>query len=180
MAHERILIVEDEKITGMDIRQTVQEFGYEPIGPVASGEDAVTSALVQRPDVVLMDIALKGPMDGIQAAEVIRSQYLCPVIYVTAHSNLTTLDRAKVTEPSGWILKPVDEEELHTAIQRALYRHGMEHLTLFRLIGTTRDNARFQQAIPSAIDEEKGSVVEFKQSVGAAPAWPGSSALTGL
>lgn len=130
MAHERILIVEDEKITGMDICHTVQEFGYEPIGPVASGEDAVTSALAQRPDVVLMDIALKGPMNGVQAAEAIRSQYFCPMIYVTAHADQTTLDRAKVTEPSGWILKPVDEEELRRAIQRALSRHAMEHLPL--------------------------------------------------
>jgi two-component system, response regulator PdtaR len=126
MAHELILIVEDEKITGMDIRQTVQEFGYEPIGPVGSAEDAVTVALALRPDVILMDILLKGPMSGIQAAEAIRSKYSCPVIYVTAHSDQTTLDRAKPTEPSGWILKPVDEGELHTAIERALYERRIE------------------------------------------------------
>jgi CheY-like chemotaxis protein len=126
MADELILVVEDERITGMDIRQTVREFGYESVGPVASGQDAVAVALALRPDVVLMDIALKGPMDGIQAAEAIRSKYCCPVIYVTAHSDQTTLDRAKLTEPSGWILKPVDEEELHKAIERALYEHRIE------------------------------------------------------
>jgi CheY-like chemotaxis protein len=126
MADELILIVEDEKITGMDIRQTVREFGYESVGPVASGQDAVTVALALRPDVILMDILLKGPMDGIQAAEAIRSKYSCPVIYVTAHSDQTTLDRAKLTEPSGWILKPVDEGELHKAIERALYEHRIE------------------------------------------------------
>jgi DNA-binding NarL/FixJ family response regulator len=126
MAHEWILIVEDEKITGMDIRQMVREFGYEPIGPVASGEDAVTVALALRPHVILMDILLKGRMDGIQAAEAIRSKYSCPVIYVTAHSDQTTLDRARVMEPSGWILKPVDEEELHKAIERALYEQRID------------------------------------------------------
>lgn len=126
MAHELILIVEDERITGMDIRLIVRQLGYEPIGPVASGEDAVMIALALRPDVVLMDILLKGPMDGIQAAEAIQSQYPCPVIYVTAHSDRTTLDRAKVIEPSGWVLKPVDEEELQKAIEKALYRNRME------------------------------------------------------
>jgi AmiR/NasT family two-component response regulator len=123
MAHGRILIVEDERITGMDLRQTVRELGYEPIGPVASGQDAVTSALALYPDVVLMDINLRRPMDGIQAAEAIRSQYRCPVIYVTAHSDRTTLDRAKVIEPFVYILKPINEEELHKAIKMALYRH---------------------------------------------------------
>ncbi len=126
MAGKLILIVEDEKITGMDIHQTVRELGYESVGPVASGQDAVTVALALRPDVILMDILLKGPMDGIQAAEAIRSEHSCPVIYVTAHSDQTTLDRAKLTEPSGWILKPVDEEELHKAIESALHEQRTE------------------------------------------------------
>jgi len=125
MGYERILIVEDQKITGMDIRKTVQELGYEPIGPVASGEEAVAVALAIRPDVILMDIILKGRMDGIQAALAIRSECSCPVIYVTAHADQTTLDRAKATAPSGWILKPIDEGELHNAIERALCRQRM-------------------------------------------------------
>ena len=126
MTYQRVLIVEDERITAMDICQMVQEMGYEPIGPVASGKEAVTTALAQRPDVILMDIFLKGPMDGIQAAQAIRSQYRCPVIFVTAHADQITRDRAKVTEPSGWVLKPVDEGELHEAIERALCRPRRE------------------------------------------------------
>ncbi|HUJ89580.1 MAG TPA: response regulator [Syntrophorhabdales bacterium] len=126
MAHERILIVEDDVITATEIRQTLQQLGYEPIGPVASGKDAVANGLTLRPDVVLMDIVLKGPMDGIEAAEVIRSKDLCPVIFVTAHSDQSTLDRAKVTAPFGYVLKPITERELHTAIEIALYRHRME------------------------------------------------------
>jgi PAS domain S-box-containing protein len=126
MAHERILIVEDENVGAMLIHQTLQQLGYEPIGPVASGKDAITSALTLRPDVILMDILLEGPMDGIQAAETIRAKYLCPVIYVTADSDQSTLDRAKVTEPLGYILKPINEREVHAAIEMALYRHRME------------------------------------------------------
>jgi DNA-binding NarL/FixJ family response regulator len=120
MAYERVLIVEDEYITGENIRQMLQEFGYEPIGPVASGKDALASALAHSPDVVLMDIFLKGPMNGIQVAEAIRSQSRCPVIYVTAHSDRFTTEMTKTTEPFGRVLKPIDEQELHRAIEKAL------------------------------------------------------------
>ncbi len=145
MADERILIVEDQNITAMDIRQTVQELGYEAIGPVASGNDAVTCALAQRPDVVLMDIMLKGPMDGIEAAQAIRSQYRCPVIYVTAHSDEPTLDRAMITEPFGYILKPINKRELHTAIEMALCRHKLEQ-------GLRESEERYRTAIEYSND----------------------------
>ncbi len=120
VAHERILVVEDEKITGMDICQTVHDLGYEPMGPIASGEDAYEVALSTRPDLILMDITLKGSIDGIAAAVAIRYEYRCPVIFVTAHSDQITFDRARIAEPAGWVLKPVNEEELHTAIEKAL------------------------------------------------------------
>lgn len=122
MAHERILIVEDEKITSMDIRQMLVDFGYRPLGPVASGDDAVASALSLRPDVVLMDIILKGSMNGIQAAEAIRAQSRCPVIFVTGNSDKLTVDSANATQPFGLVLKPIDEHELHAAIEKALHR----------------------------------------------------------
>ncbi len=126
MARERILVVEDENITGFAICQTLQELGYEPIGPIASANDAVARALIVRPDLILMDIVLKGSMDGIQAAEAIQSQHPCPVIYLTAHSDQATLDRAKITAPFGYLLKPVDSRELHTAVEVVLYRGMME------------------------------------------------------
>ena len=126
MTHKRILIVEDEKITAMEMAEHLEQLGYQPLGPCASGEEAVASVLALHPDVVLMDIALNGPMDGIQAAEVIRSTCPCPVIYVTAHSDQATLERAKVTEPFGYVLKPVNERELHIAIEIALYRAKLE------------------------------------------------------
>jgi PAS domain S-box-containing protein len=126
MAHERILIVEDETITAMDICERIRALGYEPLGPVASGRDAIENICVLCPDLVLMDIALRGPMDGVQAAEAIQSTHPCPVVYVTAHSDRSTLDRAKLTAPYGYVLKPVNERELHVAIEIALHRHRME------------------------------------------------------
>jgi DNA-binding NarL/FixJ family response regulator len=120
-AHQRILIVEDEATTSLDIRQRLLEFGYEPLGPVASGDDAVASALSLHPDVVLMDIILKGSMNGIQAAEAIRARSRCPVIYVTGNSDRLTVDSANVTQPFGLVLKPIDERELHAAIEKALW-----------------------------------------------------------
>ena len=125
MAHERILIVEDENITAMDIGTTLQQFGYEPLGPVASGEDAVTSAVTLRPDIILMDILLKEPMDGIQAAQAIRSHYRCPVIYVTGQSGQPIVEQAGIPKASGYIMKPIIEEELHTAIEGALRQPGV-------------------------------------------------------
>ncbi len=120
MAGKRILIVEDESLTALDIRQRVQQLGYEPIGVVACGTDAIKYALTLHPDLILMDIALRGPMDGIQAAAVIRSQYPCPVIYLTAHADESTIDRAQVTDPAGYLAKPLRQCELQTVIELAL------------------------------------------------------------
>jgi two-component system, response regulator PdtaR len=121
MSGERILIVEDEAITGMTIREMVRMFGYEPHGPVVSGQAAVTSALALRPDVILMDIMLKGPMNGIQAARAIRAQYCCPVIYLTGSSDQVRADLVQLTELFDLVLKPIGEQELHAAIKTALH-----------------------------------------------------------
>ncbi len=120
MAGERILIVEDEVITGMELRELVRMFGYEPHGPVVSGKAAVESALALRPDVILMDVMLKGPMTGIEAARAIHAEYRCPVIYLTGSSDQVRTELAQLTEPFGLVLKPIDEHELHGAIKRAL------------------------------------------------------------
>lgn len=122
----RILVVEDERIVSMDIQARLRSLGYEVVGAVTTGEDAVRTAGEQRPDLVLMDIMLEGQMDGIEAAEKIRSQFGLPVVYLTAYADPVTLSRAKVTEPFAYILKPFDERELHGHIEIALYRHQME------------------------------------------------------
>lgn len=126
MAKTRILIVEDEAITAKDIQMTLQDLGYEVAGTAASGEEAIQKAAEHKPALVLMDIRLQGEMDGIEAASRIRSSLDVPVVYLTAHSDKATLERAKITEPFGYILKPFEERELHSNIEMALYKHKTE------------------------------------------------------
>ena len=121
-----ILIVEDEAIVAADLAAKLRQLGHEVVGTAGKGEEAVAMARRLRPQVVLMDIRLKGPMDGVEAAAAIRRQNNVPVIYLTAHSDAATLARAKLTEPFGYILKPFDERELATHIEMALYKHQAE------------------------------------------------------
>jgi two-component system, response regulator PdtaR len=129
-----ILVVEDERITAEDIKSGLECSGYHVIDMVASGKEAIESAGKFHPDLVLMDIKLKGKMDGIEAAGQIKLKYDIPVIYLTAYSDEYTLNRAKATDHSGFILKeeaglikkPFEESELRSAIDITLYRHKME------------------------------------------------------
>ena len=121
-----ILLAEDEGIVARDIANTLKNRGYEVISIVSSGDEAVKRSLEFLPDLVLMDIGLKGDTDGIHAAMEIKNKMHIPVIYLTAYSDDATLQRAKVTEPFGYILKPFEERELYTSIEMALYKHQME------------------------------------------------------
>jgi PAS domain S-box-containing protein len=121
-----VFIGEDELIEAEDIRQTLERLGYTVTGIERSGESVLQSLTTTRPDIVLMDIHLAGSMDGIDTADRIRNLYNIPVIFLTAHADEPTLERAKVTEPYGYILKPFDERELHSAIEMGLYKHRME------------------------------------------------------
>jgi diguanylate cyclase (GGDEF)-like protein/PAS domain S-box-containing protein len=126
MTKARILVVEDESIVAADIQDRLESLGYEVPATVASGEKAVEKAGVLRPDLVLMDIQLNGRMDGVVAADQIRLRFGIPVIYLTANADHPTVQRAKVTEPFGYVIKPFEERELHTAIEVALYKHQAE------------------------------------------------------
>lgn len=126
MKQAKIMIVEDEAIVAADIQDRLKALGYEVGTLVNSGEDAEPRAAQTRPDLVLMDIKLRGDMDGVEAAQRIRQSLDIPVVYLTAHADQPTLQRAKVTEPFGYIVKPFDERALHTAIEIALYRHKAE------------------------------------------------------
>ena len=126
MEKVKIMIVEDESIVAKDIENMLKRVGYGVPAVVASGEKAIEKAAETSPDLVLMDIMLKGDMDGVEAAEQIRSRFHIPVIYVTAFADDSTLQRAKITEPYGYLLKPFQDRELHTTIEMALYRHKME------------------------------------------------------
>src|SRR2546427_312297 len=123
MPNANVLVVEDENIVARDILNMLKGLGYFVVAIASSGEEAIEKAGVKNPDVVLMDIVLKGSIDGVQAAQEIRHRFQIPVIYLTAYADEDTLQRAKVTEPFGYILKPFEERELHIAIELALYRH---------------------------------------------------------
>lgn len=122
----KIQIVEDERIVAEDIQRSLKRLGYTVSSVVSSGKEAIQKTEEENPDLVLMDIVLKGPMDGIEAAEQINSRFHVPVVYLTAHADEKKLQRAKVTEPYGYILKPFDDKELHTTIEMALYKNKME------------------------------------------------------
>jgi two-component system, response regulator PdtaR len=129
MSDASIFIVEDELIVADDIRLTLENLGYTVAGIAQTGETAVLQVPEHIPDLVLMDIQLAGTMDGIETAEWIRTHLSIPVIFLTAHADDINLDRAKVTEPYGYLVKPYDERELHSVIEMALYKHRMEKKT---------------------------------------------------
>jgi len=122
----RILVVEDESLVAKDIQNMLKSLGYNVIGVVSTGEEAVQIAETMAPDLVLLDIVLKGEIDGIMAAETIWDKFGIPVVYLTAYADETTLQRAKVTGPFGYILKPFDERELQTTIEMAFYKARMD------------------------------------------------------
>lgn len=122
----QILVVEDENIVALDIRQSLNRLGYEVPAVAVTGEEAIAAARKYRPDLILMDIRLRGRMDGIEAATHIRRDCRLPIIYLTAFADTKTLDRAKMTEPFGYILKPFEDRELNSTIEMALYRHQMD------------------------------------------------------
>lgn len=126
MTSHKILIVEDEYIIANDIQASLEKMGYNVCGMVASGEKAITAVKEKQPDLVLMDIMLKGEMDGVAAAEIIKSEFDISVIYLSAYSDEEVLKRAKKTLPFGYLIKPFRDRELRAAIEMALFKHQIE------------------------------------------------------
>ncbi len=126
MTKASILVVEDEHIVARDIAARLQRRGYLVVGIASTAQEAIEGTGTHRPDLVLMDIMLKGDVDGIAAADQIRDLYDIPVVYLTAFADDQTLARAKVTDAFGYILKPFEERELTITIDMALYKHRME------------------------------------------------------
>jgi two-component system, response regulator PdtaR len=123
MTKSRILLCEDEYIVAKDIETSLKNLGYYIAGVVHSGEEAIKKAEETFPDLILMDILLKGHLNGIEATGQIKQKLDIPVIYLTAYSDQNTIAKAKQTHPEGYILKPFEERELHTAIEMALNNH---------------------------------------------------------
>ncbi len=129
MTHEiqkKIVIVEDEIIIAEGIQRKLKTMGYDVSAIVSSGEEAIKQIKENIPDLILMDIVIHGKMDGIETAGQIHSLFDIPVVYLTAYADEKTLERAKITEPFGYLIKPFKERELHVTIEIALYKHEME------------------------------------------------------
>lgn len=122
----RILVVEDEAIVAADLQDRLGALGYEIAGWATTGEEAIALAREEKPDLVLMDIMLRGAMNGIEAARIVRDTEHLPVIFLTANSNDAVLSEAKFSEPFAYLLKPFEERQLRTNIEMALYKNKME------------------------------------------------------
>jgi len=160
-----ILVAEDEHLVAEGIRHNLNELGYTVLAVVPSGEEAVQRAREMTPDLVLMDIRLRGKLDGIEAAKQIRASLGIPLIYLTSYADDETLERAKITEPFGYVLKPFQTRELHSAIEMAVYKHKQEeelresqerYYDLFRRVPVglyrTAPDGQFLDANPALIE----------------------------
>jgi PAS domain S-box-containing protein len=141
----RIMVVEDEGLVAMQIKDTLETLGYEVPAVVSSGEEAVARAGGSEPDLVLMDIRLKGGMSGTEAARRIRASLDVPIVYLSAYSDEKTLQEAEVSEPFGYVLKPFDERSLHAVIQMALIKS--------RRVREARQSDMWISAIPTSLSE---------------------------
>ena len=126
MAKTRIMIVEDEWTVAEEIRMVLESMEYEVTSMSAAGEEAIQNAENDKPDLVLMDIVLEGEMDGIAAANEIRSRFNIPIIFLTAYTDDKILERASITGPYGYIVKPFVNEDLKISIEIAVYKFRME------------------------------------------------------
>ena len=126
MTVPEVLVVEDEKIVAADIRENLRSLGYSVPAVISSGEEAITEASQNHPDLVLMDIQLKGRIDGIEAARLVQGRLNIPVVFITAFADDATIQRAKSTDPYGYIVKPFGKKELQTTIEIALHKHRSE------------------------------------------------------
>jgi DNA-binding NarL/FixJ family response regulator len=121
----KVMIVEDEGIVSLDMQMLLTLSGFSVVDAADNADDALSQIEKARPDIVLMDIHLKGSMDGVDAASIIRSRYDLPVIFVTAHADAEILERAQLTEPSGYLVKPISGETVKATITMALHNHRM-------------------------------------------------------
>ncbi len=149
MAQARVLVVEDEAKIAKHLTSTLTQLGYTVLDAVPTGEQAVESAENTNPDLVLMNIMLAGEIDGIEAAQRIHSTLSIPVIYLTAYANDQMLERAKITEPFGYLLKPFRQEELRSAIEMALHRARSDRL----LRESEEKHKKLAQLLPQMVFE---------------------------
>ncbi len=122
----RVMVVEDDVLIAEDIRISLEDMGYRVCAAVTSGEEAMEQAAKQGPAVILMDIVLRGEMDGVEAAERIGREHHIPVVFLTSFADEETLDRARAAGPFGYLVKPFEDRELRATLEMALYKHRAE------------------------------------------------------
>lgn len=150
MDTKKVLVVEDEIIVAEDIAERLRKLGYTVAGMVTSGEEAIEQTAKAQPDLVLMDIVLEGDIDGVTAAENIRNAFQIPVVFLTAYADEKTLQRAKLADPFGYILKPFQQKDLQATIEIAIHRNevekklrlGMENLESLRQIAEEKSKRK--------------------------------------
>ncbi len=153
----RVLVVEDDKIIALEIKERLADFGYDVIAMVKTGYLAIEQAIINKPDLILMDISLEGEIDGIVTAERIRKVIDIPIIYLTALVDEETIDRAKFTTPYGYIVKPLEDRDLRSAVEIALFKHKSER--------TLRDSEAKYRAIVNSIEAQLYLVNEDRRVV---------------
>src|SRR5438093_1262329 len=153
-----VIIVEDEGVVALDLKRRLERMGYSVAALASGGREAVEKARETGPDLVLMDISLGEDLDGIEAAEIIERRLHVPVVYLTAHSDAATLERAKATEPYGYVLKPFRDRELQVAIEMALYKHRAE-----MMLGESREwlAATLRSVGEAVIANDRNGAVSF-------------------
>jgi CheY-like chemotaxis protein len=175
MNKPRIMLVEDENVVAADIQESVAGLGYDVVGAAATGTEALRLAVKTMPDLVLMDIKLKGALDGIDVAGALYDELKIPVVYLTAHADAGILERAKRTAPAGYVLKPFDDRTLRTAIEIAFDHHRRER----QLIDGGERLATAVGSIDEAVivTEESGKVALLNRAAEALTGWEQEEAL---
>lgn len=148
MSDYKVLVVEDELLVAADIEESLEILGYRVVGTVATGKDAIESVEKNLPDIILMDIMLKGDMSGIEAANIIRKKHDVPIIYLTANADLGTIEKAKISLPYGYIIKPFTEKDLQTNIEIARFKFNSD-------IQTKMESDQYNRFFAGVNTEEK-------------------------
>ncbi len=178
MVHSRILIVEDETIVAMDIAATLRRLGYEVVGMVGTGGLAIESAESMKPDLILMDIRLKGPMDGIDAASIIQTRGATPIVFLTAHADLDTVERAKAAAPYGYLVKPFDERALHRTVEIALQREAKDRVAHEEAVDALWHSEERFRLLVHAVKDYAIFMLDLQGRIGT---WnPGAERMTGF
>jgi signal transduction histidine kinase len=160
---KQILVVEDEFITAMDLQNRLKNLGYDAPVIVSSGEEAIKKVKENNPDLVLMDINLNGEMDGIEAASKIHSFSDIPIIYLTAYSDEKILERAKITEPYAYIIKPFKDRELQINLEIAFFKNKIQKMSLENegLIRASKTKTEFMMAMGHELRTPLNSIIGF-------------------